>query len=231
MEIKQIIIITDGKSNIGIKPEEAAKEAANNGIAVSVIGIVDEMDEGSLDEIKRIAEAGKGIFDLVTIDKLSYSMQMVTRRTVHKTIAEVVDMQLKEMIGESLQDIHPKFRGQIIEYIEKLSDESDLRCVILIDTSGSMAYKLDMVKYSTVNLLKSFSGRKGKSSIAVISYPGLNGELTRLISGFTDNPRELERFLKDIKAEGGTPTGPAIFRAIELFDDGHKVEKLQKFVV
>lgn len=231
MEIKQIVIITDGKSNVGIRPEEAAKKAADEGVAVSVIGIVDELDEGSVGEIKRIAEAGKGIYDLVTIDKLSYSMQMVTRRTVHKTIAEVVDMQLREMIGEGLEDIHPRFRGQVIDYIEKLSDESDLKCIILIDTSGSMTYKLDMVKYSTVNLLKSFSGRKGKSSIAVISYPGMNGELARLISDFTDNPRDLERFLKDIRAEGGTPTGPAIIRAMELFDGGYHVEKLQKYVV
>ena len=39
--VKQILLITDGCSNIGCNPVYAAETARRNGIAVNVIGIVD----------------------------------------------------------------------------------------------------------------------------------------------------------------------------------------------
>ena len=43
MVINQMILVTDGESNTGISPVEAAKISCEKGIKVSTIGIVDNM--------------------------------------------------------------------------------------------------------------------------------------------------------------------------------------------
>nr|HQI16438.1 VWA domain-containing protein [Bacillota bacterium] len=63
-EIKQIIIVTDGKSGSGASSVEAAKKAYDKGIVISAIGIIDS-DAGSereAEEAKKIAEAGGGLW-------------------------------------------------------------------------------------------------------------------------------------------------------------------------
>ncbi|RKD20929.1 Ca-activated chloride channel family protein [Caminicella sporogenes DSM 14501] len=219
MEMKEIIIVTDGKSNIGGDPLLAAMEAQKHNIVVSAIGIIgkNESDENPIEEIQGIAKKGKGEWELTYLDDLSVTLQMMTQKTVNKTIGYVVNRELKEIIGSSLDEIKPKYRNKFIEYIENLSDEIPLKCCILIDCSGSMKQKLERAKESILDLMNSLRVRKGKSEIAVIAYPGVNGEMTNIINGFTDDVDLLKDKLKSIFASGTTPTAPAIYKAIELF--------------
>ncbi len=60
--MKQIILITDGCSNVGISPVIAAAHAKAEGIVVHVVGIADTGEIGDLGavEIHEIAQAGGG---------------------------------------------------------------------------------------------------------------------------------------------------------------------------
>ncbi len=219
MEIKEIIIVTDGRSNIGGNPVTAAKMAIKNSIVVSAVGIVgDKDDDDPIDEIRNIARQGQGEWELTHIQELSQTMQMITQKTVNKTINSVVNKQLKEIIGTELDDIQPKERSKFIGYIEGLKEEISLKCCVLIDCSGSMKTKMNMAKESILDLMNSFEGRRGKSEIAVIAFPGVVGEKTKLITDFTEDIDLVRKKIENIEANGTTPTAPAIYRAIELFN-------------
>lgn len=58
--MRQILLITDGCSNVGVSPVVAAAHAKEEGITVNVIGVVDQGELGMLgaEEIREIAEAG-----------------------------------------------------------------------------------------------------------------------------------------------------------------------------
>ena len=61
-----MIVITDGKSNVGGNPVTAASEAAGEGIVVNAIGIVNHQrdEDDSLYEVEQIARAGGGIWQV-----------------------------------------------------------------------------------------------------------------------------------------------------------------------
>lgn len=217
--LKQIIVVTDGESNIGGNPGEAAREAKEHGITVSTIGIIGEKNNLSRREIMDIAINGGGTYDITTIDYLSQSMTMVTQKSVRLTIQEAVNNELKNIIGKDIKDLNPVIRIQIVDYIEKLSDEVELKCIILMDLSGSMTDKLNKAKSSVLELLRTIKTREGESEICVIGFPGEEGEYTRLISPFTSNILELEKNLKNLRAGGNTPTAFAIMRAVNMFEN------------
>lgn len=58
--MKQILLITDGCSNVGVSPVIAAAQAHTEGVTVNVIGVVDQGELGMLgtEEIREIAAAG-----------------------------------------------------------------------------------------------------------------------------------------------------------------------------
>lgn len=219
--LKQIIVVTDGESNIGGDPREAAREAKERGITVSTIGIVGEGSNLSRSEIIDIALNGGGTYDIAAIDYLAQSMTMVTQKSVRMTLQEAVNNELKNIIGKDIKELNPAIRTQVVDYIEKLSDEVDLKCVILMDLSESMGNKLNKAKSSVLELLRSIKAREGNSEICVIGFPGEGGEYTKLISPFTSNMLELERNLKALKSGGNTPTALAIMRAVNIFENGY----------
>lgn len=61
--MKQILIITDGCSNVGVSPVMAAAQALREGITVNVAGVIDYGTIGELGsaEIQEIAKAGEGL--------------------------------------------------------------------------------------------------------------------------------------------------------------------------
>ena len=61
--MKQILLVTDGCSNVGVSPVVAAAQAYAAGITVNVVGIVDQGDlvEFGTTEIEEIAKAGGGL--------------------------------------------------------------------------------------------------------------------------------------------------------------------------
>ena len=65
--MKQILLITDGCSNVGVSPVIAAAQAQTEGVTVNVIGVIDHGELGVLgsEEIQEIAAAGGGMSRIV----------------------------------------------------------------------------------------------------------------------------------------------------------------------
>ena len=217
-EIKQIIVVTDGRSNIGTSPVEAAGKAFALGITVSTIGIInhrDSKDEKDIEEVEEIARAGGGLCEYSHMENLAMTMQDLTHKTAQRTIEQIVSRQLRSIIGENIEDMEPRSRLKIVDFIEKYGDNINLKCIILLDTSGSMKYKLEIAAKSVTELLENLQERPGNSSIAVITYPGTEAGNCSVICDFTNDTGTLRQKLAGIKAGGGTPTGPAILMACE----------------
>lgn len=217
-EIKQIIVVTDGRSNIGCSPVEAAGKAFTLGITVSTIGIInyrDSHDEKDIEEVEEIAKAGGGLCEYSHVENLARTMQDLTHKTAQRTIEQIVSRQLKSIIGENIEDMEPRSRMKLVDFIEKYGDNINLKCIILLDTSGSMKNKLDIAARSVTELLENLKDRPGNSSIAVIAYPGAEAGHCSVICGFTSDTAVLRQKLSAIRTGGGTPTGPAILMACE----------------
>lgn len=227
-EIRQIIIITDGKSNIGISPIEAARQANKFGIVVSTIGIIGQNGDGNesdIEEVEGIAKAGGGLCEYTHLENLGMTVQVMTQKTAQKTIEQIVTRQLKSIIGVDINNLEPKYRFKIVDFIENFGDSINLKCAVILDTSGSMGSKLDTAKSSLIDLLQSLRSRRGEGKIAVIKYPGYNDEAASLVCNFTDSSELLQNRLNSMKAGGGTPTGPAIEKACQLIMESNKYTK------
>ncbi|MGI5997905.1 MAG: VWA domain-containing protein [Lutispora sp.] len=216
--IKQIIVITDGRSNIGVNPAEAAAKAKAEGITVSAIGIIDDEGRNEEDvlEVEAISKAGGGLSDYCYTHNLGMTLQTMTQKTVNHTLECIVSRQLKTIIGEDITNIEPKSRLKIVEFIEKYGERVNLLNVIVLDTSKSMANKLEKSKKCIIDLMESMNNRKGISNLALISYPGDNSSMINVVCDFTTDRALLKEGMKLLKAKGGTPTGPAIEAAIDL---------------
>ncbi|MCQ1530583.1 vWA domain-containing protein [Lutispora saccharofermentans] len=216
--IRQMIIITDGRSNIGINPVEAAAKAKASGITVSAIGIIDGegRDEKDVMEVEAISKAGGGLSDYCYPRNLSMTLQAMTQKTVNHTLECIVSKQLKTIIGQDMTNIEPKSRMKVVEFIENYGERVDLLYAIVLDTSKSMTNKLELAKSCIIDLMEALSHRRGVSKVALISYPGENSQSAGIACEFTSEISVLKEGLKLLKAGGGTPTGPAILSAMEL---------------
>lgn len=216
--IKQIILVTDGQSNIGGDPAKAAAEAYREGIIVNTVGIVEQKctNEDALDEIVHIAKAGGGSYEYSYIDELFQTMQNLTYKTVNQTLKDVVDVQLKEMIGEGINNMEPESRGKILNYIDKFSDDVGIRCCVLLDSSGSMVSKIHIARHSILELVHSFKGRRGRVEIAVLAFPGRDIYTCDVLHNFNDTIERLEKCIYNVNLGGGTPTALAIREAVKL---------------
>jgi len=215
--IKQIIVVTDGKSNVGGNPADAAFLAFKKGIRVSSIGIVDDGNL-SIKEIKDIASYGGGVYDIVYSDDFIRSLSAVTQKSAEKTLYDTLDAELMKLIGKSIEGLHPVLRSQIVDYIDKLLDVSDIKCAILLDLSGSMARKLKKAVNGINDLLSTMKGRKGKSEFCLIGFPGGDNVYAKVICPFTSRINDIEAYLKSLKVGGNTPTYYAIKMATSFFE-------------
>lgn len=219
--IKQLIVVTDGQSNLGGNPVLAAKKAFSQNIIVNTIGIIDQkqQEEKPYDEIVNIACAGGGQYELSYIELLAQTIQSLSHKTVTSTLQDAVNKQLREIMGTDLVEMAPDSRSKILNYIDEYADEIMVYCCILLDCSGSMAPKIQAARRSIMDLLDSFNSRRGKVHIAVIGYPDEGGGGCRLLHNFGDDPQGLERSLYKIKPKGGTPTAAAIEYGIRLIKE------------
>ena len=99
--MKQILLITDGCSNVGLSPVVAAAHAKAEGIAVNVVGVLDHGDAG---EFRQHGNRGdcKGwrrLSRMVHTRQLAQTVQMMTRKTVVQTIQLAVQKELKQVLG------------------------------------------------------------------------------------------------------------------------------------
>lgn len=222
--MKQIMLITDGCSNVGESPVMAAALARQEGITVNVIGIVDYGTIGEMGsaEISEIARAGGGMSRLSGTEKLAQTMQMMTRKTVVQTIQHAVNKEIREILGGSeMEDLPPDKRSQVVEVIDELSENSPLEVALLIDASASMKPKLSAVEDAIRDMMLSLGSRKGHSRLAVFHFPGKHsGEDAVLDLDWTTNLSSVRSIFQHLAMRGATPTGPAIMKVIEFFHYG-----------
>ncbi|MDF2926306.1 MAG: hypothetical protein K0R57_5220 [Paenibacillaceae bacterium] len=221
--MKQIILVTDGCSNVGIDPVIAAAQARQEGIVVHVVGVIDhgEIGEMGAAEIAEIAKAGGGLSRIVSSVQLSQTVQMMTRKTVTNTIQQVVEQELRHILGGdgSLTELPPQKRGPVVQAVEELSESVDLRIALLVDASASMKPKLAAVQEAVHDLLASLRARNGKSELSVFRFPGLHGEEAHLELGWTRELAKVPNLFYKINMRGTTPTGPALLQTIRYVAD------------
>src|SRR5699024_11384321 len=143
--------------NKGEDPSATAALVHEQGVTVNVIGILDDdqtEEPIGLKEVEDIAMAGGGISQLVYKQLLSQTVQMVTKQAMTQTLQGFVNMELKEILGseQTIEDLEPEKRGEIMEVVEDMGETCDLEVVVLIDTSASMRDKLPTVKEALIDL-------------------------------------------------------------------------------
>lgn len=219
--MKQILLITDGCSNVGESPVMAAAHALQEGITVNVVGVIDYGAIGELGsrEIADIAKAGGGISRIVSTPQLAQTMQMMTRKTVVQTIQQAVNKEVKKILGQgTLDDLHPAQRSKVVTVVDELTETSALRIALLIDASASMKPKLAAVENAIRDLALSLEAREGISQIAVFHFPGRNsGEDVTLDADWTSDLSGIRSLFSRLRMRGTTPTGPAIFKVLEHY--------------
>lgn len=216
--MKQIILITDGCSNVGIDPVIAAAEAKEEGIVVHVIGVIDQGEIGELGaaEIADIAKAGGGLSRIVTPMELSRTVQMMTRKTVTNTIQQAVQKELRHILGGGgeLTELPPEKRGHLVQAVEDLAENVSLRVALLVDASASMKPKLASVQEAVQDLMVSLAARTGLSELCVFRFPGFQGADTHMDLDWTRELAKVPNLFYKINMRGTTPTGPALLHVI-----------------
>ncbi|KRW91794.1 hypothetical protein SD51_06435 [Alicyclobacillus tengchongensis] len=215
--IRQILVITDGCSNIGPDPGDAARRAYGRGIVVNVIGIVGdgEAAQKGYEEAQSIADAGGGMCRIVQPADISATAQMMTHQTMQMTLQQVVNQELMSVMGKTTEDLPPTERSRVMQVVEKLEEEVALQLVVALDMSASMRDKIPTVREAVRDLSLSLQVRTGSLAVAVLSFPGKGEEMTKLVQPFSDKV-DVAALESALVARGGTPSGPAIDYAVAL---------------
>jgi Ca-activated chloride channel family protein len=228
-KIRQILLITDGCSNQGEDPIAMAALAKEQGITVNVIGVINEdrIDEQGMKEIEGIALSGGGVHQIVYARQLSQTVQMVTRKAMTQTLQGVVNRELKQILGrsQSLEDLPPEKRGEVMEVVDELGETVNLEVMILVDTSASMKSKLPTVKEALIDLSLSMGARSGANLYSVCVFPGKNGDVEKLLD-WSPKLQALSSIFPQLSTGGVTPTGPAIKEALASFKQKRSLRSL-----
>lgn len=219
--MKQVILITDGCSNVGISPVAAAAHAKAEGIVVHVVGVLHDgdADDSAAAEIAETAKAGGGMSRMVQPSQLSPTVQMMTRKTVAQTIQQVVGKELRSILGHSrLESLPPEQRSEVVRVMDDLTETTSLKVALLIDASASMKPKLQAVKEAIVDLQLSLQSRMGESEIAVFHFPGsVSGDqVVAMDLDWTSELANLNRLFYKLNMKGTTPTGPALLEVVQF---------------
>lgn len=227
--LKQILLITDGCSNQGEDPIAMAALAKELGMTVNVIGVTDHdvIDEQGVKEIEGIALAGGGVSQIVYAQKLSQTVQMVTRKAMTQTLQGVVNKELQQILGRSqtIEDLPPEKRGEVLEVVDELGETVEVEVLILVDTSASMKDKLPTVKEALLDLSLSLNARSGENRFSVFVFPGKKKEVEKLLD-WTPRLESLTGIFAKLTTGGITPTGPAINEAISYFKKKRSLRSL-----
>ncbi|MCM3570791.1 VWA domain-containing protein [Neobacillus mesonae] len=228
-KIRQILLITDGCSNQGEDPIAIAALAKEQGITVNVIGVMehDVIDEKGMTEIEGIALSGGGVSQIVYAKQLSQTVQMVTRKAMNQTIQGVVNRELQQILGRSqtMEDLPPEKRGEVMEVVDELGETVDLEVLILVDTSASMKHKLETVKEALLDLSLSLTARTGNNHFSVFVFPGKKNNVEKLLD-WTPKLQSLTSIFSQLSTGGITPTGPALKAALSSFDQKRSLRSL-----
>lgn len=237
--MRQILLITDGCSNVGMNPAAAAAFAKAEGIVVNVVGVLDNgrFGEQGQREIEEIAEAGGGMSRIVATRQLSQTVQMLTRKTIAHTLHQVVHKELKQILGaespdQPLEKLPPAQRAEVVEVMDRMGEQLSLRVALIIDASASMRFKLEAVRDAIQDLMLSLQAREGKSEIAVFHFPGKR-EHVKCDLHWSAHLHKANELFQKLNMRGTTPTGPAIIEVVEFFNrfkelhKGYEEERIQ----
>jgi Ca-activated chloride channel family protein len=222
--MNQILLITDGGSNVGESPVVAAAQAFAEGITVNVAGVIDEgtIGEYGAAEIAEIARAGGGISQIVTTRQLSRTVQMMTRQTIAGSIRQAVNQELRQLFGveSSIGSLPPAKRAEVVKVMEEMEETVSLSVALLIDASASMKPKLHAVGEAVRDLTLSLQARTGNSRVAVFHFPG-NEEHAYCIMdcSWTSNAAQIGSLFGRIRMRGTTPTGPALLQVVDFIHE------------
>jgi Ca-activated chloride channel homolog len=225
--IRQLLLLTDGCSNTREDPAAMAAFALRQGITVNVIGIVDDSKRAEgLEEIESIARSGGGESRVVQARSLSETVVNVTRQAMTGTIYSIINQELRDILNEDarVESLPPEKRGKIAEKVEDISEEAELKLLVLTDMSASMKLKLPAVKEALYDLSVSMQSRSGHSSFSLWTFPGKYSAAEERI-GWTDNAKKLAESFPQLASGGITPTGPAIRQALSSFLDMEKYDE------
>lgn len=222
--IRQIILITDGCSNVGISPVIAAAHARAEDIVVNVVGLVDQGEIGKhgTEEIEEIAKAGGGMSRIVDRRQLSQTVQMMTRRTVSHTIQQAVQKELQHIMGSpSLSNLPPGKRAEVVHVMDELGETAALQVALLVDSSASMKPKLSDVEEAIRDLILSLQARQGTSEASIFHFPGSSSgsDTIEMDVNWTRDLAKLTNLFYKLKMKGTTPTGPALLQVVKFFTD------------
>lgn len=222
--MRQILLITDGCSNVGPSPVMAAAHARQEGITVNVVGVLDYGTIGELGgfEIQEIAKAGGGLHQIVGTPQLARTMQMMTRKTVVQTIQQAVNKEIQHILGGgTLEELPPDKRAQVVEVVDELAETSSLQVALLIDASASMKPKLGAVEEAIRDLMLSLKARAGESRLSVFHFPGRgSGEDIVKDVDWTEDLDGARGLFGRLQMRGATPTGPALLKVIDYYRYG-----------
>ena len=218
--LRQILLITDGCSNKGEDPVAVATLAREQGIVVNVIGVVDDGKSAlaGIQEVEDIAMAGGGISQIVRAKQLKQTVQMVTRQAMTQTIKSVINKELQHILGddETIEDLPPEKRGQVMEVVDELGETVDLEVCILVDTSASMERKLPTVQEALLDLSISLNSRMGSNRFCLYTFPGKRKAVDKILT-WTPDMSSIHSVFSKLASGGVTPTGPALREAIMSF--------------
>ncbi len=232
----QITLITDGFSNQGLSPIEAAKRAFKKNITVNVIGISNKRPIGNQGEIEieNIAKAGGGLHQIVTIEHIAKTVQTITKKAVNKTIQQVVNAQLLDILGDGdYSHLHPEKRIKIAKVVDYMAEYSDLNILLLIDQSSSMLPKLEKVKEAILDFQLSLQARSGKSYVSIATFPG-HIDFINIKLPWTNEIKNANSLIHHMNPRGKTPTGPAILSCVSYFshiNNKIKMGVLDEFII
>ncbi|HEY4600539.1 MAG TPA: hypothetical protein VIG73_04540 [Cerasibacillus sp.] len=220
--LKQILLITDGCSNQGEDPVAVAALAHEQGMTVNVIGILDDTESretSGLKEVEGIASSGGGMSQLVYKEALPETVQMVTKQAMTHTLQGFVNSELRQILGskQTMEDLPPEERGEIMEVVEDLGETCDLEVLVLIDTSASMTNKLPMVKEALLDLSISLNARIGQNRFAMFTFPGKKKKVIERIFDWSPQLEGVAQVFPKLTSGGVTPTGPALREAMYQF--------------
>ena len=231
--LRQILLITDGCSNVGIQPAIAAAQAREANITVNVVGIVDEgtIGEYGATEIADIARMGGGMSRIVNQRQLSQTIQMMTRKTVVHTIHQAVNQELRHILGKegemsTLEHLPPAERSEIVQAMDEMGEHSPLRVALLIDASASMKPKLAAVEEAIRDLMLSLQARQGKSELAVFHFPGAHSDEQVVMDlAWIEDMSKVKKLFQRIQMRGTTPTGPALLHVVDYYQNDSTIKE------
>ncbi|MGL4818714.1 MAG: VWA domain-containing protein [Bacilli bacterium] len=203
--IKQILLLTDGHSNQGIRPEVVSTLALEQNVRVNVVGI--GVKEQDANELLRIALCGGGNFEIAERTSLAEAVVSVSRSSFDRNIHDTVLRDVARLVGDKV--LTPTQQKTYEAVVSRLSEEASVSVVILIDTSGSMETHMTAVFDAIQSLIAAYPNR---IMFKLCSFPG-KYEAAVQHSSWRKTLEEMPALVFG----GLTPTGPALYEALSHF--------------